>query len=66
MRDNSIYRKAATVMALALAVGACGESTGPETLDEAIAYDMAILAGDATLEDMALWSGPDRPPSGLN
>jgi hypothetical protein len=61
MRSTSLRGKAAAIMALALAGAACGESTGPEALDDALAWDMAILAGDATLEDVALWSVPFGP-----
>lgn len=53
-----MIRTTTTALAVALIAGACSDSTGPETLDEAIAYDMAILAADATLEDVAMWSQP--------
>jgi hypothetical protein len=57
-RDRSMSVRTAATLAMALAIGGCGDTTGPEALDAAIEYDMAILAGDATLEDMALWSTP--------
>ncbi|MSR20013.1 MAG: hypothetical protein EXR91_03425 [Gemmatimonadetes bacterium] len=48
----------ATALALALVAGACSDATEPDALDSAINYDMAVLAADATLEDVALWSLP--------
>jgi hypothetical protein len=46
------------VFALALGVGACAESTAPRSGDEALLADLAIVAADATLEDVALWRLP--------
>jgi len=50
--------RAGTVLAVALAFGACDDATGPETLDDAVVLDMAVLAADATLEDVAMWGQP--------
>jgi hypothetical protein len=53
------HLRAAAVVALALAVGACGDdATGPDALDDAVVLDMAVLAADATLEDVAMWVQP--------
>lgn len=46
------------VLAAALAVAACGDSAGPAPEEEALLADLAIVAADATLEDMTLWSQP--------
>jgi hypothetical protein len=56
-RSTSIGRTA-TALALALMAGACSDATEPDALDSAINYDMAVLAADATLEDVALWNQP--------
>lgn len=45
-------------LAAALAVAACGDPTGPDELDEALLEDMAVVAADATLEDVSAWSLP--------
>lgn len=41
-----------------LAIGACADAAGPGASDEVLLTDMALLAADATLEDLALWSQP--------
>ena len=58
MRDRSSRVRAATALVAALFAGACSETTAPDALDQAINYDMAVLAADATLEDVAMWSQP--------
>ena len=59
MRDRSTtIGRTATALAVALVAGACSDATEPDALDSAINYDMAVLAADATLEDVALWSLP--------
>ena len=55
---STMIGRTATALALALVAGACSDATEPDALDSAITYDMAVLAGDATLEDVALWSMP--------
>lgn len=57
--------KTRKMMALSLAlvatlgVGACGdESTGPELLDQALSLNAALVAADATLEDITLARTP--------
>ena len=59
MRDRSTtIGRTATALALALVAGACSDATEPDALDSAINYDMAVLAADAALEDLAMWSQP--------
>jgi hypothetical protein len=44
----------------------CGESTGPDVLDEALTLNAALVAADATLEDVALARTPfSFGPQGL-
>ncbi len=56
--DRSTMGRTATALAVAVALGACSDATGPDALDQAINYDMAILAADATLEDVTMWGQP--------
>ena len=57
-------RKTKTLAGLGLAAmgvmltGACSDSTGPETLNDPLLLDMAVVAADATLEDIQLMSVP--------
>jgi hypothetical protein len=46
------------VTAIALSAGACDQTTGPNALDDAIVLDLAVLAADATLEEVAMWGQP--------
>jgi hypothetical protein len=57
MRGRNERRHLAWVAA-ALAFGACSDASGPDAADEALLRDMAIMAADATLEDLAMWSTP--------
>ena len=41
-----------------LALGGCGDVAGPSAFDDTVVYDLAVLAADATLEDVALWAQP--------
>jgi hypothetical protein len=43
--------------AIALALSACDDGTGVENLDDAMTIDAALLAADATLEDVAIFHG---------
>ncbi len=38
----------------ALALGACSDTTGPDALDDQLLRDLAVVAADATLEDVTL------------
>lgn len=60
MHDRFVKGRPAAALALAMAAGACSDTSGPEVLDEAIAYDMAMIAADATLEDVTMWGVPFR------
>jgi len=48
----------AAVGTIVLVGAACDQSTGPELLDDALAMDLAIVAADATIEDLNLWMSP--------
>ena len=50
-------RNHVAVAAATLAVAACSDGTGP-TADDALLYDVAVMAADATLEDVSMWSQP--------
>ena len=49
---------AAAALALALFAAGCGDTTALDTFAAEIDYDMAIVAADATLEDVTMWSRP--------
>ena len=50
-------RTFAVICAAALA-GGCADTTGPDALDDQLLLDMAIVAADATLEDLGTWGRP--------
>ncbi len=54
---NAVPRYGALTMAVLL-LGACSDGTGPDATDEAVRFDVAVMAADATLEDIAMWSQP--------
>lgn len=45
-------------LAVALSVSACDDATGLDALDDAIVFDLAVMAADATLEVVSLWGQP--------
>ena len=51
-------RTALAAITTALVLSACG--TEPEEIDEALLADMALLAADATIEDVFGIEGADR------
>lgn len=55
-RKHQDWRRVLTALAAAAALGAC--STEPEDAEELLLDDAALLAADATLEDVTLWSQP--------
>jgi hypothetical protein len=55
--DLTMIRKSLT-LAVVLAAAACGDTSGPGTDDDALLSDLAIVAADATLEDVRMWSQP--------
>jgi hypothetical protein len=50
--------KYSTVLATAVLVAGCSDAAGPSAADEELLRDVALLAADATLEDLALWGQP--------
>ncbi len=50
--------RSAVAFAAALAIGACSDTTGPEALDDALLLEAAMVAADATLEDINTWAQP--------
>lgn len=51
-----MIRRIGTALAMVLALGAC-DTTEP-AIDDALVDDVALLAADATLEDVTLWNQP--------
>lgn len=51
-------RTVAAAVAAVAALSACGDETGPDAVDDALLADMAVVAADAALEDVALMTGP--------
>ncbi len=57
MKPSSLRGRAAVAGFAAVALlGGC--TTEPDAIDEQLLIDMALVAADATLEDVALWSQP--------
>lgn len=56
-RSRRIAAAASTAL-VAAAMAACDQTTGIESLDDAMAIDAAVLAADATLEELALFRQP--------
>ena len=56
MRISKIF--AALTVAVPLAFAGCSDNTAPDVVDEALSYNAAIVAADATLEDLALARAP--------
>ena len=58
MRQRGIVVRGTLALAAGLAVTACEDSTGLDSLDDGLLLDMAIVAADATLEDLGTWGMP--------
>ena len=58
MRRRRTVLRSTLALAAGLAVAACGDSTGLDSLDDGLLLDMAIVAADATLEDLGTWGLP--------
>ena len=58
MRQRRIVVQGTLALAAGLAVAACEDSTGLDSLDDGLLLDMAIAAADATLEDVGTWAMP--------
>jgi hypothetical protein len=54
MRMTRNWAGAGLAAGVALALTACADATGPEALSDEILNDVALVAADATLEDLAL------------
>ncbi len=54
MRTTRNWVGAGLAAGVALTLGACADATGPDALNEDILNDVALVAADATLEDLAL------------
>lgn len=57
-RTNRGLRGSFGLLIATLATGACTDSTGLDALDDAFLLDMALVAADATIEDVNLWGQP--------
>ncbi len=44
------------MLAIAAFVSACTDLSGPDAFDDGFLLDMAVIAADATLEDVGTWS----------
>lgn len=58
MRQRRIVVRGTLALAAGLAVAACEDSTGLDSIDDGLLLDMAIVAADAALEDVGTWSMP--------
>lgn len=59
MHRNTLLTLVSTgALATTLAVSACSDATGLDELDEALVLDMALVAADATMEDLTMWTQP--------
>ena len=58
MRQRRIVMRGTLALAASLAVAACEDSTGLDSLDDGLLLDMAIVAADAALEDVGTWGLP--------
>ena len=55
MKRTQRWIHALALVGLAVSVGACDESTGLESLDDEMVLDAALLAADATVEEVTMW-----------
>ena len=66
MRQRRIVVRGTLALAAGLAVAACEDSAGLDSLDDGLLLDMALVSADATLEDLGTWGlafgfhGPGR------
>ena len=55
MRQRRIVVRGTLALAAGLAVSACEDPTGLDSVEDGLLLDMAIVAADATLEDLGRW-----------
>lgn len=55
MKRTQHWFRMLAVVGVAAALGACDESTGLESLDDEMVMDAALIAADATVEEVTMW-----------
>lgn len=55
MKRTQRWIRTLAVAGLAASVGACDESTGVDELDDGMVLDAALIAADATVEEVTMW-----------
>ncbi len=58
MRRTTLNVQTIIALASVIAVAGCDDATGVDSLDDSLVLDMAVLAADATLEDVTRWAQP--------
>jgi hypothetical protein len=58
MKQGRIVVRGTLAVVASFAVAACDDSTGLDLLDDGLLLDMAIVAADATMEDLGTWGMP--------
>ena len=58
MKQRRIVVRGALALVASFAVAACDDSTGLDSFEDGLLLDMAIVAADATLEDLGTWGMP--------
>jgi len=58
MKQRRIVMRGTLALVASFAVAACDDSTGLDSFEDGLLLDMAIVAADATMEDLGTWSMP--------
>ena len=58
MKQRRLVVRGTLALVAGLAVAACDDATGLDSLDDGLLLDMAIVAADAALEDVGTWGMP--------
>ena len=58
MKTLALPLRAVAALTLGLAVSACDDATGLDGLDDEMVIDAAVLAADATIEEVTMWTQP--------
>jgi len=58
MKQRRIVIRGTLALVAGFAVPACDDSTGLDSFDDGLLLDMAIVAADATMEDLGTWGMP--------